>query len=772
MKQLNSNETDDIIDMRDTLNTLLYYKKSIIIVILLFTLIASFRAYFSPNIYQSNALVKIGSNQYKNYKDDIGTRAMGKSEQNIDDEIVVFQTRDIADKSLEHINIGIRYYTTKTFKQVELYKSSPFIVNIKSLKHKANGLRINLYPIDKENFKLTIELPFETKITNAIRSFLSPLIKPKNYITYNKIHAFAKEIETPWFTITIEKKYQLKNNNYYFTMMPNRSMGGFIQGGISASLHAEFGNFIKLKFIDTVPLRSKDILETVINTYVTQSLDFKFKSIKNKLSYVDKQLKSINNNFKGSKEELENYRASNILINLSEKASMESHRLSNMESELYKANIQIGKLKDISKHLKIHNDIDGIDLNSLGQAGSIIRDTIMKIHESRLKRSGMFAYYGKEHPKIIHMNRQLDFMTKTLYETITNSLHTLNMSKISLKEKIEKSRIILKSFPKQEQELEQLSRNFMINEKIYSFLLQKRAEISIAESEIVSDVSIAERPMTPRGSIKPKPALVVLTGLMIGLMLGIMQAFVRSFFDNTIKTIEDIEKLTDIPIYGSTPLINKKKDNTKHYEESMRVIFNNLEFIHIKDKSQLITFTSVIASEGKTFTISRLANMIAAHGKSVIVLDLDMRKATLHKIYNLPNKVGMSTLLSNKNTLVECIQNTSLENLKIITSGPRHPNPTNLIMSNKLETVIATLMKQYDYILLDSPPIGLVADAMKIMRMSDLTLFVIRSNISKKDFIKTAERFTKDAKINSGIILNAIELKKYYGYMYGYGYEY
>jgi len=767
------NETDDIIDIRDTLNIFSYYKKSIFIVILIFTLFASFRAYFSPNIYQASTLIKIASKQYKSRQDDITTRAMGKTEYNIDDEIVVLQTRDIADKSLEHINIGIRYYTTKAFKTVELYKNSPFTIEIESLMQKAHGLRINLYPIDKKNFKLTIEPAFKTKFTDAIRSLLSPLVKEHKHITYNKIHSFNKKIKTPWFTITIDKKHQLNKSNYYFTMMPNSYMGGFIKGGISASLHAEFGNFIKLNFKDTVPLRSKEILEAVTDTYVTQSLNKKSKSIESKLYYVNKQLKKINDNFKSSGKALENYRASNILINLSEKTSMESKKLSNMESELYKINVQIDKLKNISNHLNNYKNVEGIDLNSLGETGSIIRNTVIKIHNNRLERSGLLAHFTENHPQVIQVTKQLEFMQKILYETIVNSLHTLSKRKISFEEKILKSKTILKSFPQQEQKLEQLSRNFMINEKIYSFLLQKRAEIAIAQSEIVSDISVAEKPLVPGNQIKPKRLLIILTGFIIGLVIGVMQALMRSFFDDTIKTIEDIEKLTNIPIYGSTPLIDKKEGNINHYEESLRVIYNNLEFIHTKNRSQLITFTSVIAEEGKTFTISQLGKMIVEHGKSVIILDLDMRKSTLHKVYNLPNKVGMSTILSQKSTLEESIQSTSFENLKIITAGPRHPNPTGLIMiSDRLDTTITTLMKKYDYILLDSPPIGLVADAMKIMKMSDLTLFIIRSNRSKKDFIKTIERFTKDTRINSGIILNAIDLKRYYGYMYGYGYEY
>jgi len=766
-------ETDDIIDIRDTLNLLLYYKKSIFIVIFIFTAFASFRAYFLPNIYQASALVKIASKQYKSRQDDITTRAIGKTEYNIDDEIVVLQTRDIADKALKHINIGTRYYTTKAFRTVELYKESPFTVEIKSLTQKAHGLKIDIYPIDKKTFKLTIEPSFETEISDAIRSLLSPLVKEHKHITYSKIFSFGKIVETPWFTITINKKNPFKRDHYFFTMMPNSYMGGLIKGGISASLHAEFGNFIKLTFTDTVPLRAKEILESVIDTYVTQSLNKKSQSIKNKLYYVDKQLQTINDNFKSSGKELQNYRASNILINLGDKAKMESKRLSNMESELYKINLQITKLESISYRLKIYKNVEAIDLNSLGETGSIIRNTVIKIHNSRLKRSGLLAHFTENHPQVIQINKQLEFMKKVLYETIVNSLHTLNKRKISFKEKIAKSKTILQSFPKQEQKLERLSRNFMINEKIYSFLLKKRAEISIAKSEIVSDVSVAEKAVVPGNYIKPKRVFIILTGFIIGLIFGIIQALMRSFFDNTIKTIEDIEKLTNIPIYGSTPLIDKKDSNINHYEESLRVIWNNLEFIHLKNRSQLITFTSVVAEEGKTFTISQLGKMIAQHGKSVIILDLDMRKSTLHKVFDLPNKTGMSTILSKKSTIQDTIQDTSMDNLKIITAGPRHPNPTGLIMmSNNLDIVISTLMKKYDYILLDSPPIGLVADAMKIMKISDLTLFIIRSNRSKKDFIKTIERFTKDARINSGIILNAIELKRYYGYMYGYGYEY
>ncbi|MEA3455451.1 MAG: polysaccharide biosynthesis tyrosine autokinase, partial [Campylobacterota bacterium] len=257
-------------------------------------------------------------------------------------------------------------------------------------------------------------------------------------------------------------------------------------------------------------------------------------------------------------------------------------------------------------------------------------------------------------------------------------------------------------------------------------------------------------------------------GLILGFILGVAQAFLRDFLDNSIKTSEDIEKLTHIPLYAITPLLKSKK-MIPYYQEAIRSLWINLAFLKTKSKSKLISVTSAISGEGKSFTLYHLSKMIAKSGdKSVIVLDLDMRRASQHKYFNLDNtKRGMSELLANKCTLEEAILPTEYSKLNVITSGPKTSNPTGLIMSFALESIIDKLSQRYDYIFLDTPPIGLVSDATKIMYLSDITLFVVKADSSTKEYIKEINRLNEKEEVDMGIVLNGID----YGKKYGYGYK-
>jgi capsular exopolysaccharide synthesis family protein len=309
----------------------------------------------------------------------------------------------------------------------------------------------------------------------------------------------------------------------------------------------------------------------------------------------------------------------------------------------------------------------------------------------------------------------------------------------------------------------------MVNEKIYSMLLEERATTAIVEASNISYIRILEAPYVPGAPFKPKRRTILLVGLIFGVILGIVQAFLREFFDNTFKSLEELERHTDVPVYGIVPHRSTKRSFI-HYKEALQVMWSNLELSPNAKSVKVITFTSSVSGEGKTLTTTEFGKVMAKNGKRVVVINMDMRKPTLHESFGLPNTVGISTLLAGKESLVSAIQQTDITNLHVITSGPKPPNPTGLIMSKYFEKVIEVLKTRYDYILIDSPPIGLVADAMKIMHLSDLTLIVVRVNYSKKDFIKVVNRFYADEKLNIGIIMNDITPEKSYGY--GYGYEY
>ena len=760
---------EDEIDLKEIFSTLLRYKFSILFIAAIATFIALVYAYFAPNIYQAQTMLKLKPENRWGARGDFMMMATGGQGSNIDDEIAVIQTRNMAKEALTELNIGTRYFVTRHFKTRELYKDSPFVVTSEFMAPNVVGARFKLIPIDDKRFRLSLTPP--GGVRNFFRNIVSPPPPDKRPVTYEGTHNFNEPFDTPWFSLTVQKVYPLDGDSYSFSIVPNEEMAGFIQGGLSATSYVKYGNIIQLSFDDTVALRAKEVLDAISFAYLQEGLDIKSESAKKKLKFIDAQLDAINATLEGSAEKLQKYKATNIVMDLSSKAQMTSEKLSDLESKLYTLTMQISFMENTLNYLNTHQDLRGVNLGSTQEASQTITNIILQIQQATSKYAALSVEFTEQHPDVIKIRKQLASLRGSLKEAILNSLGTLKKQKNTLTGIIKENEAALQGLPEQQRQLERLSRNFMVNEKIYSYLLEKRAETAIIESSTVSEMRVIDPAVVPEGPIKPKRTLMVIVGMLLGFILGIALAFLRNFLDNTVKTVEDVEKLTSIPLYGAIPLLNTKKD-IQHYNEAMRVIWTNLEFVRHSRKSKLITVTSSVSGEGKSTTIYQLAKTIAESSKKVILLDLDMRRATLHKKLELSNRIGMSSLLAHNCTLEEATQSSKNENLDVITSGPVPPNPTGLIMSDTLEAVINEILHRYDYVLIDSPPVGLVADAVKLMHMSDISLIMLKANFSKKEFIRNISRFTADDKINPGIILNGVQFTHSYGYGYGYGYSY
>jgi len=293
---------------------------------------------------------------------------------------------------------------------------------------------------------------------------------------------------------------------------------------------------------------------------------------------------------------------------------------------------------------------------------------------------------------------------------------------------------------------------------------------------------VVDTALYPKKKIKPKRGLIIIVGLILGLIVGIAYAFLRAFLDDTIKDEEDVSRGTSVGVVGTVPAITKQKDGVlKVFEspksrvaEAFRSIRTNLQFMAPGATSQVIAITSTVAGEGKTTVAANLGGVISMTDKRVIILNLDMRKPSLHDKFGLPNLKGMSTVLSGHGSVTEVIQKTKYENLHIISSGPVPPNPSELIQSKRMEEVIETLRGDYDVIILDTPPIGLVVDAYSLMHLADATLYVLRAGYAKRGFLRNVEKIYHTDGINGlGVVINDMDMNRdSYGYGYGYGYVY
>jgi len=768
-------KTDEI-NLAEVFSVIKQFKYSIFFITFITTVLATVFAYFSPNIYSSSTTVYIKNE--RGGSSDFMSMALGEQNNNIDNEIEIIKSNYVISEALENLNLGTRYFTKNRFRTVELYQTSPFIVTTQSISQKATKSLFHLTPIDENTFELSIAPSFKTNTIYKIKSLLSTVSNDQTPIHYKKVFKYGENISTPWFNINIQKLYTLEKSSYSFTIANNKNMADFIKNSLSVSALSKAATIINLSFQDNVPQRAMDILDALTSAYLKEELSHKKQSSEKTLKFLDTQIASIYVRLKTSATNLEQYKTTNQVINLKGKATLSAEKLADLQTQLYQLNTKEDVFKNIAAYIKKNKDISGISLDSSvtsGKAGGdgSINAIIQKIQENTLLKNSLLIDYTELHPDVLKVTQNLQSLKNSLSKAIHATLRNIKNTKKILINTIRKHTVAINELPQQEREITELQRDFAANEHIYSFLQEKRAETAIVQSSTVSETRVIDQASLSTTPIKPKRTLIVIVGLILGMIIGISSAFLRSYLDDTIKTVEDIEKHTNIPLYGAVPMFDPKVKNNQPYEEALRVIRTNLEFLYESDKSKLVTITSSIPTEGKTTLTTEVAKIIAKTQKTVIVLDLDMRRAKVHEKYNLSNIKGMSTFLANKHTLMEVIQQTELENLSVITAGPTPPNPSELIMTKRMTEVIEVLLEKYDYVFLDTPPIGLVTDAMMLMKISDLNIFVIRANYSKKDFIKNINRFVEEHKLNNpGMVLNGVELSKNSGYGYGYGYGY
>ncbi|EIF51155.1 polysaccharide biosynthesis tyrosine autokinase [Sulfurovum sp. AR] len=774
------------IDFKEIFSILKRYYKSLISITILVMFLSSTYAYFATNIYQSQTLVQLGGNENKTMKADFMATAEGNVNSRFEDEMASFSTRRLIGRALENLNLSIRYFTKKNLKSYELYKDSPFIVTFEYLSKNAMNLPFRLIPTkDGQSFRLVTEPTLKKKIVNTIRSFIKPLPADEQPIVYDKVHKFGEKIETQWFTITIQKVFEFENDDYFFTMLPKKLITKFIQENISVSQHSKDSAIIVLTFQDNVPLRAKEVLDMLSSVYIQETMENRSKSANRKLHFIDMQLEAIDKTLKSSAQNLEQYKATNIVVDLGSKVQITSEKMNQLETQLDDINMRIDVMENILNYIETHKDIKGINIDSAFRnatlAGSAIQNIILEIQKVTAQRIDLLTEFTTRHPNVIKVDRQLISLRNSLKEAILNSLNGFKKHKQSLSYIIQESKAKMQTLPVQERELTRLTRNFRVNEKIYSFLLEKRAQTAIIESSSVSEINIFESAAIADKPIYPKRVLILLGGILLGFILGIMQAKLRSYLDNTIKSVEDIKNLTTIPIYGILPALKQKvlklevlKDPKSPFAESYRSLRTNLQFSQKGDKANVVLVTSIVSGEGKSTTAANLGAIFQMANYKSIVINLDLRKPTIHHYFNVSNKSGMSTYLSGKSNMNEIIQSTQYNNLDVITSGPIPPNPSELILTDKLDMLLNDLKEIYDYIFIDSAPLGLVTDTMHLMQYADTSLIVFRENHAKKSFVTDLNNIVEKHDLkHMGIVINSADISSgSYGYGYGYGYGY
>jgi capsular exopolysaccharide synthesis family protein len=731
-------------------------------------------AYFSQPVYETYSTIEVSNDKLD--MNMMMNKGLSEDATLIDTQVEIIRSRNLIEQAAAKVDYQTHYFTLSNYKENELYKDNPIEVSALNVKNPHfYGTKFILEVVDDNHFKLYTKTDGVISLIKKTAS--EALGKRVESIAYSGQHAFNDKIETPDFSFVIKKRGTLNNSKYTFYVLDKDNTISSISKNLSVFPTAKNGSVIKMIYQDNVAQRAKDFLDALVDIYLSQSVTKKSSQASQALTFVDEQLKEVSKKLQESAIKLENYKEENNLINIETESDVTLRQLSDYKAQLSDIKIQESAFQSLYEEFKRGNY--GA-VSSLAKEYPVLETLLSDFQKAKSEKISLLGTFTEEHPDVEKSNEKIEDIKMALESSIESINDSLRERKRSLEDTLYAKETNLLKLPEKERELADLTRKYGVNEKTYQFLLEKQAEMSINKASTVSSNRVLDRATVQKRPIKPNTGMILGASALLGLIAALLLALIRDLMDNKIKTRDDLSHITKIPFYGVIPHVRSSEkmfileDQQSVASEALRLIRTNLEFISTDKKGKVIVVSSTIPGEGKTTTATNLAGVFGMSDKKCIVISLDMRRPMLHRVFALTNKVGMSTVLSKNSELKDVIwEHKKIENLDIITSGPIPPNPSELMQSGKLDKLIEELREAYDYIIVDSPPMGSITDAIILMKLADISLVVFRSEFSEKDFVKSLEEVVGSYNIdNVGIVLNDVKPKNMSQSFFKYSYTY
>ncbi|TVR76812.1 MAG: polysaccharide biosynthesis tyrosine autokinase [Chitinophagaceae bacterium] len=708
----------------------------------------------------------------------LGTDELLRGDDDVSREIQIIRSRLLVARALEHLPLDVRYFKEGRTRVVhsELYRSSPFTITIDEIKDPAiyeREIYINI--IDRNTFTLEYEIN-----RNRIRETLS----------------FDRFFENNYFILkasltesAAEQIHSHVGEPYFFILENREQLISRVSRNIQVSAINPRTKTLQIKYSDNHPQKAKEIVETLTKEYINYDLERKQESASQILNFLNNQIDVFSDDLAQFQDTIKKFRIENRYLNPTDEVQMVMGRLNRVENMMLELSFNLQAIEWLENYISGQEDLSsipkGINIANLEQYTHYLE----AISDLEKEKNALLLNVKSNHPQVLLIEENIEMLKRELFENFfTGQGDMLEFQEAYFNKIYQQNISALLNIPEKEAEFSRLSRQYEIKERFFNVLLDKQAEYNIAKEGIVSDFVILRQPRVPSNPIFPNPLLLWSGGIILSLIAGIIIIVLRYLMHNTIISMDEIKRNSKVAILGAIPSHKKKMQTSEVVvdqnpksliSEAFRSLRANLQFIENVEGPKTIAVTSTISGEGKTFIALNIAAIMCFLEKKVIVLDLDMRRPRLARAFNVANEKGMSTILIEKDNWKDCLNKSGTKNLDFLTSGPPPPNPSELILSKQFDSLIEELKKEYDYIVFDTPPVGIVTDALEVLKKANYPIYVVRADYSNKNFISNLDKLIDENHINKlSVVLNDVGrgVSGYYygygGYGYGYGYGY
>ncbi|MDQ6472037.1 polysaccharide biosynthesis tyrosine autokinase [Flavobacterium sp. LHD-80] len=694
----------------------------------------------------------------------------------------ILQTRSHNELVVSKLQYYIDYLTMGKYNMIDSYGAVPFYVDIDKSRGQLANTLIKIKFISENVYE--VRIPFESNsvslINYAENKYSNTAVQPVEFVKRYKV---GEQVSLPF----LNWKLQINDNpglyvgNEYFVRFNDFDGTVSRYRGINVSSDDKGGSILTLSMQGTNKARLVEYLNATVKMLIKIQLDGKNQFANNTIRFIDSTLVAMESQLKQTGNELKSFRKDKNIYEIEGGGAKFSDKISNFDVEKDQVTRKITYYNSLKAYL--NNSVDYSRLPAPSVAGiddPNVVTNISKLIALSTQRSEM-AYAVKSDKIFKDFDNQMQAVKSVLLENIVSAKSALLYDLSLVNAKIGEAENTVKRLPEEQQELLKIQRKYDLNDNIYTTFLQKRNEAEIVKASNLSDIHFIDPAKDIGGGlVGPKTSVNYILALFLGVLIPLLFILAIFFINNSIQNTEDVTKLSQIPIIGVIG-VNKEGVDLAVFDkpksalsEAFRAIRSSLQFLYKKQQvsgSKTLMITSSISGEGKTFCSINIATVFALSEKKTVIVGLDLRKPRLADEFNLTNQTGVVNYLIKQNSLEEITNSTKIPNLDVILSGPIPPNPSELILSDAMRELIDELKQKYDYIILDTPPVGLVSDALELSQFSDVTLYIVRQNYTKKEMITLLNTRVKRGELsNASIVLNGYENKAKYGSSYGYGY--
>lgn len=696
--------------------------------------------------YRSNASVKVDDKKselselisIKNYYD-----RSSKSES----EKFILYSRNVLSKAITALNYPIEFYTPGNYYGIaSIYPEKPIVIQIRKIPNgKLRNTLFQIEKIDEQQYELGYTL---------------------NNSKVSKRYNYGDELSFGGFAFNVKSSISGPGKTYYFKF--NDLSNTLVQ--VKQSLVIDDNqntNILNLQYTDRNPYFARDILNAILKEYQLFDKMQRSVSIKQTSFYIDTLLNNMADVLQQSAKGMQQFKTTNQMLNISSNGETLLQRLTSLESEQHRIDIQSLLTMELRNNLQSNEGVNNPNFNLQGVEDPQLIGLIQKYNSLIDQRTKDLTEFPAQSEAILQVDEALLSVKNAMINNINSQRIKNNKLRNHLVEQITSIRKSIESIPALERTYINLQSDYNINQKVYDYLSEKKLEAHISTASVTSGAQVIDQAVLGVKPVYPIAANTYKDFTIAGLLIGILSIFTVRKLNPYLYDVESVEESSSIPIIGLIRNHLGKPDNSKIlsvenpaslFSESIRAMRANLDYLVAGKHGQVICITSEIAGEGKSFTSLNLAGTLCLIHKKVLIIATDLRKSQLHHTFQMNNHTGLSSYLAGELTLDKLCLSTKYDNLDFIPAGPVPNHPAELLHSDRMRHLIDTLKKNYDFIILDSAPVGLVSDSISLMRMADINFFVLRYGKSRLRAANLPERLAKDFNLrHMAIVLNAFK---------------